>query len=124
MATITFNVERLLPCPCTALASTPFPACPECDGEGACYQEIELAVEYGYHRACRGARDRYGVPLEPDEPASCEIESVTDANGREVELTSSEMDRLEEACEEDAADRARDAEEARAEARYEARFDR
>lgn len=38
---------------------------------------IEMEVEYEYIRACRGARDSYGVPLEPDEPEDVEIETVS-----------------------------------------------
>lgn len=41
-------------------------------------REFALTVEYEYHRAYRGARDgRYGVQLEPDEPAHVTISSVT-----------------------------------------------
>lgn len=38
---------------------------------------IEMEVEYEYTRACRGARDSYGVPLEPEEPEDVEIETVS-----------------------------------------------
>ena len=38
---------------------------------------IEMEVEYEYTKACRGARDSYGVPLEPDEPEDIEIETVS-----------------------------------------------
>jgi len=38
---------------------------------------LECTVEYEYHRAWRGARERgTGVPLEPDEPESVEILSI------------------------------------------------
>jgi hypothetical protein len=70
------------------------------------YQEIPITVEYSYSRASRGARDRYGAPLEPDEDASVEITNVTDERGREIELTPRETDRVEEMCLEDAEDRA------------------
>ena len=63
--------------------------------------EVEIEVEYTYHRARRGARDSLcgkrgaGPPLEPDEPAEIEIDSVTDAtSGAEVELTEAERDRI------------------------------
>ena len=63
--------------------------------------EVEVEVEYTYHRARRGARDSLcgkrgaGPPLEPDEPAEIEIDSVTDAtSGAEVELTEAERDRI------------------------------
>lgn len=38
---------------------------------------IEMDVEYEYTKACRGARDSYGVPLEPDEPEDIEVETVS-----------------------------------------------
>jgi hypothetical protein len=48
-------------------------------------REIEADVAYIYNRACRGARERgSGIQLEPDEPASVEIQTVT-ASG--VDLT-------------------------------------
>lgn len=119
MSDLTFTVERLLPCVCLALSATPFPDCPECGGCGESWQEIDLTIEYGYSRGMRGARDRYGVPLEPDDPEGVEIESVTDAAGTEVELTKAEEDRAEEACLRDAEERRQDAMEARAEAHYE-----
>ena len=63
--------------------------------------EVEIEVEYTYHRARRGARDSLcgkrgaGPPLEPDEPAEIEIDSVTDAtSGEELELTNAEQDRI------------------------------
>lgn len=119
MNTIDFSIERDLPCECLALASTPFPDCPECAGEGHHWQELIVAVEYGYSRASRGSRDRYGCPLEPDEPASTEIQSVTDEYGHEVELTSDEEDRADEQCLEDAEERREEARAEAAERRYE-----
>lgn len=38
---------------------------------------IKMEVEYEYTKACRCARDSYGVPLEPDEPEDIEIEIVS-----------------------------------------------
>lgn len=39
--------------------------------------DVPCEIEYHYYRGCRGARDgKYGPPLEPDEPADVEIESV------------------------------------------------
>lgn len=53
--------------------------------------EIPVTVEYTYHPFCRGATDgRFGPPIEPDEPAHCEIDSVIDAQGNSVETTESE----------------------------------
>lgn len=119
MSTIEFSVERELSCVCLALSATPFEACPECDGCGVSWQEIDLEVEYHYSKGMRGSRDRWGVPLEPDDPEEVEIQSVTDANGNEVELTASEMDRVEQLCFKDRAERYQDALEMRAEAHYE-----
>jgi hypothetical protein len=69
--------------------------------------EIEVVVEYIYHRAYHGARDSLGgvrgagPPLEPDEPAGIEIESVTDEHNKEyVEtLSEDELLRLEDEAE-------------------------
>lgn len=35
--------------------------------------EEAVEVEFDYSRPCRGTCDRYGVPLEPDYPASMEF---------------------------------------------------
>ena len=45
---------------------------------------LEVTVEYLYTPAIRGKRERYGVQLEPDEPANIEIESVKDTHGEEL----------------------------------------
>ena len=37
---------------------------------------ISFEVDYKITPACRGSRDSYGVPLEPDEPAEIEIQSI------------------------------------------------
>lgn len=124
MPTTPFYIERLLPCSCTALSKAPFPCCPECGGDGVAWQEVEVLVEYEYERACRGVRDSYGAPLEPDEPAGVEIIAATDANGREVELTPHEADHAEERCLEDAEEARIDALAEAAERRYELARDR
>src|SRR2546421_11371189 len=87
--------------------------------------ELDVTVEYTYHRTCRGQRDSLGgvrgagPPLEPDEPASIEIVSVKDEVGEEVILSGRQYDALQEA----AWDRLRDAAENAAEAAAEARED-
>ena len=43
------------------------------DDEG---DETPVVVHYEYERPTRGARDKYGVQLEPDEPANVIIHSV------------------------------------------------
>ncbi len=47
---------------------------------------IELEVEFTYHKGCRGLRDKYGAPLEPDEEASIELESVGLADYPKVDI--------------------------------------
>ena len=47
---------------------------------------IELEVKFIYHKGSRGLRDKYGAPLEPDEDASIEVESVGLTNNAEVDL--------------------------------------
>ena len=69
-------------------------------------EEIEVTIEGNYIRASRGQRDwlggrRCGPPLEPDEPADFEIESVKDEVGNEIELTEKETKQaIEQAIEE------------------------
>lgn len=65
-------------------------------------REIPLTVEYTIHPPERGYRDRYGVPMEPDWPAECEIESIKDDRGVEVELPQAELTYIEQLCFEDA----------------------
>ena len=38
--------------------------------------EYIARVEFTYYKGSKGSRDSFGVPLEPDEPPSVEIESV------------------------------------------------
>ena len=59
-------------------------------------EEIELEVDFDYNRACRGSRDRYGVPLEPDDPESIDINTVT-LDGKDYPTTKEESERVEEA---------------------------
>ena len=117
MPSINLTIERDLPCPCLALTLTPFPSCPVCDGEGVALQEIDIEVEYSHYSACRGARDRYGAQLEPDDAEGLEIESVLDTRGCEVALTERENSLAESAAIEQVADDRIAALEARAEAR-------
>ena len=53
-------------------------------------EEIDVIVDYNYHRARRGARDTIqrpgdGPPLEPDEPERVEICGVVGAKGTKWE---------------------------------------
>lgn len=68
--------------------------------------EMVVEVEYTYHPACRGERERgTGLPLEPDEPEHIEIESVTDQFGNTIELSNDEYAELEEDILEELQDR-------------------
>jgi hypothetical protein len=62
--------------------------------------DTEVDVDFTFHPAYRGRRDSLcgkrgaGPPLEPDEDASFEINSVKDAEGYEYELTESEIEEV------------------------------
>jgi len=69
-------------------------------------REIEVTVEYTFHKGSKGARDSIngvrgaGPPLEPDEPDSVEILAVVDTNnGRDIDLTPAEESEIEEQLE-------------------------
>jgi hypothetical protein len=58
-------------------------------------KEVDVTVTYTYYPASRGARERgTGAPLEPDEDASIEIESVKDSTGKEINLSDSDLEQL------------------------------
>ena len=46
-------------------------------------KEIEVEVNFNYYAGCRGARDAYGQPLEPDDPEDVEILSVLDLDSKD-----------------------------------------
>jgi hypothetical protein len=56
-------------------------------------ERVAVTVSYTYHRGCRGQRDSLGgvrgagPPLDPDEPASIDIESIKDDAGNDVEVS-------------------------------------
>ena len=62
--------------------------------------DVDVDVDFTFHSAYRGRRDSLGgkrgagPPLEPDEDASFEINSVKDAEGNDYELTDSEIDEI------------------------------
>lgn len=87
-----YYTTRELPCECLALVAQPFPECPCCYGTGTSEQDVTVDVEYEYHKASRGSRDRYGCPVEPDEPAFVEILETS------IDLTVSETEDCEEKC--------------------------
>ncbi len=67
------------------------------------FLEVEIEVEFTYHRAIRGRRDSCGgvsgagPALEPDEPEHVEITSVR-FQGHEVELDAADRERIEGLC--------------------------
>lgn len=63
--------------------------------------ETDVEIELTYFPATRGARDSFGgirgagPPLEPDEPATFEVEAVRRCdNGEPLELTSYEEEQI------------------------------
>lgn len=52
--------------------------------------DIDVTIKLSYSPGEHGSRDRYGAPLEPDYPATFEVESVVDTNGVEYDLTATE----------------------------------
>lgn len=64
-------------------------------------QEVEVNVSCTFHPAYRGARDgRWGPPIEPDEPACVEVDSVTNKDGKELELSEENEKLIQEKAEE------------------------
>ena len=61
-----------------------------CDGETLGYDQI--MVEGGYSPACKGSRDHYGVPMEPDFEPEIDFICAMRDDGEEVELNKDEMD--------------------------------
>ena len=57
-------------------------------------EEIELVCVLTYVPECKGSRGDYGRKMEPDYPATFEINSVKDLSGREIQLTQNECDSL------------------------------
>ena len=52
--------------------------------------DIDVQITLAYFPGEYGSRDSYGAPLEPDYPATFEVESVVDTNGAEYDLTATE----------------------------------
>ena len=60
-------------------------------------EEIPITGEYDYYPEERGSRERgTGLQIEPDEPATVEITSVKDNTGNEVELSTNDIQRIED----------------------------
>ncbi len=56
-------------------------------------EDLDIEVDFIYHSICRGHRDKYGVPEEPDTPAEIEITAARRVdNKQEIELTTREED--------------------------------
>lgn len=58
----------------------------------------ELVIKFTAYAGCRGARDKYGVPLEPDDPPEIEVISVTYSNGEEMEPDEDLRNKIETKC--------------------------
>lgn len=72
-------------------------------------EDVDIVVEYTYHRFCAGATDgRFGPKLEPDEPAHIEIDGIKLADGQYVELTEEQEAAIIREIEEDLASQAAD----------------
>lgn len=48
------------------------------------YLGVYLEVDFFYYPACRGHRDKYGAPEEPDEDASIELDTVKTESGDDI----------------------------------------
>ena len=72
--------------------------------------EIELEVEYKFHKGGPGARDSLcgkanaGPPLEPDDPGEMEITSIK-CDGKDFEVSDEQREAIEAECWEDMEDR-------------------
>lgn len=87
--------------------------------------ELDVEVEYEYHRASKGAREPHGLQIEPDEPEQVEINSVFICYGKmEIGITGSLSAAQLEALEAQCLDDVRNRREAAEEARWEDREDR
>jgi len=60
------------------------------------FQGVPMTVEYTYHPGTHGARDRFGVPLEPDEPATIEISDVRVADVDVWTLIEDDVEKIED----------------------------
>ena len=67
-------------------------------------EDFEIIADLIFHKAHRGARDSCGgvpgagPPLEPDEPATIEIDRTTDAAGNDIEISKREEEQILEAA--------------------------
>jgi hypothetical protein len=63
-------------------------------------EDFEVIAHVTFRPACKGKRDSIcgvrnaGPPLEPDEPAGFEIESVTDKDGNEIDADKNLEERI------------------------------
>ena len=97
--TINTTIERLLPClRCSWPLFEPKQDCPDCGGDGEVWTELDVEVECIRHSACRGARDRFGAPLEPDEEAWCEIQEYVSSERGVIRLSDDELEHTEKAA--------------------------
>jgi len=65
-------------------------------------EDVTIDVDYKFYKGCRGARDSFmgkrgaGAQLEPDEPESVEVMSIT-MFGKEIEVSEKSIMEIEEA---------------------------
>lgn len=45
---------------------------------------LDLLVDYYFYPASKGARDSFGVPLEPDDPGSVELMKIETFSGDDI----------------------------------------
>lgn len=57
--------------------------------------EVDITFDYEFIAAAKGSTNEYGVPIEPDEPASVEITSIKIGDSV-IELPEELMNELEE----------------------------
>lgn len=58
----------------------------------------EIVVDFSCYGATKGYRNSLGVPEEPDEDPSIELNSITDEDGNEIKVSENEQLTIEEAC--------------------------
>lgn len=61
--------------------------------------DVEVTIVWTFCSHERGARGKFGEPLEPDESEHLELESCVNADGTAIELTNDDYARAEAAAE-------------------------
>lgn len=88
------------------------------------YLELELDIEYEYTPLCKGSRNEYGVPMEPDSPEDMEITAIMLGDLNIIDkLDADDIQSLKPDCWEDMAANSVDAAEYRAECARDEKID-